>query len=137
LKNRRDGRPYADLDQLLYDIKQGFISGLDDDLNISTALASIFKVVKKVNSLVRDGQIDATGAGKILDAFRSLDSVLNLLEFEDAAADPAVQAVIAERERARSERNWPLADRLREQLREMGVVVQDGEAAAKKETAEG
>jgi cysteinyl-tRNA synthetase len=45
--------------------------------------------------------------------------------------------VIAERERARSERNWPLADRLREQLREMGVVVQDGEAAAKKETAEG
>jgi cysteinyl-tRNA synthetase len=137
LKNRRDGRPYADLDQLLYDIKQGFISGLDDDLNISTALASIFKVVKKVNSLVRDGQIDATGAGKILDAFRSLDSVLNLLEFEDAAADPAVQTVIAERERARSERNWPLADRLREQLREMGVVVQDGEAAAKKETAEG
>jgi hypothetical protein len=69
LKNLRDGRPYADLDQLLYDIKQGFISGLDDDLNISTAMASIFKVVKKVNSLVRDGQIDAAGAGKIIDAF--------------------------------------------------------------------
>jgi len=136
LKNLRDGRPYADLDQLLYDIKQGFISGLDDDLNISTALASIFKVVKKVNSLVRDGQIDAAGAGKIIDAFRSLNSVLNLLEFEDAAADPAVQAVIAERQRARSERNWPLADRLREQLREMGVVVQDGEAT-EKGTAEG
>jgi cysteinyl-tRNA synthetase len=132
LKNLPDGRPYPDLDQLLYDIKQGFTSGLDDDLNISTALASIFKVVKKVNSLVQDGQIDAAGAGKIIDAFRSLDSVLNLLEFEDAAADPAVQAVIEERQRARAERNWPLADRLREQLREMGVVVQDGEAAGEK-----
>ena len=132
LKNLRDGRPYADLDQLLYDIKQGFINGLDDDLNISTALASIFKVVKKVNSLVRDGQIDAAGAGKIIDALRNLDSVLNLLKFEDAAADPSVQAVIEERNRARSEWNWPLADRLREQLREMGVVVQDGEAAGEK-----
>jgi cysteinyl-tRNA synthetase len=58
--------------------------------------------------------------------------VLNLLDFEDADADPAVQAVIEERERARAERNWPLADQLREQLREMGVVVQDGEAAAEK-----
>jgi cysteinyl-tRNA synthetase len=132
LKNQRGGRPYADLDQLLYDIKQGFINGLDDDLNISTALASLFKVVKKVNSLVRDGQIDAADAGKIIDAFRSLDSVLNLLEFEDAAADPAVQAVIEERERARAERNWPLADQLRRQLREMGVVVQDGEADGEK-----
>ena len=132
LKNLRGGRPYADLDQLLYDIKQGFINGLDDDLNISTALASIFKVVKKVNSLVRDEQIDAAGAGKIIDAFRNLDSVLNLLKFEDAAADPAVQAVIEERNGARAERNWPLADRLREQLREMGVVVQDGEAAGEK-----
>ena len=45
--------------------------------------------------------------------------------------------MIEERQRARSERNWPLADRLREQLREMGVVVQDGEADVKKETAEG
>ncbi|MFZ0131697.1 MAG: cysteine synthase, partial [Desulfobacterales bacterium] len=39
LKLLTDGRPYADLDQLLYDIKQGFTSGLDDDLNISTAMA--------------------------------------------------------------------------------------------------
>jgi cysteinyl-tRNA synthetase len=132
LQNLRDGRPYADLDQLLYDIKQGFINGLDDDLNISTALASIFKVVKKVNSLVRDGQVDAAGAGKIIDAFRNLDSVLNLLEFEDATADPAVQAVVEERARARAERNWSLADQLRERLREMGVVVQDGEAGAEK-----
>jgi cysteinyl-tRNA synthetase len=40
--------------------------------------------------------------------------------------------VIEERNGARAERNWPLADRLREQLREMGVVVQDGEAAGEK-----
>ncbi|MDZ7579087.1 MAG: DALR domain-containing protein [Deltaproteobacteria bacterium] len=132
LKTLRDGRPYADLDQLLYDIRQGFISGLDDDLNISSGLASIFKVVKKVNRLVRDGQIDAAGARKLIDALRSLDGVLNLLEFEDAATDPAVQAVIEARRRARAERNWPLADRLREQLSEMGVVMQDGEVDEKK-----
>ncbi|MFZ0132108.1 MAG: DALR domain-containing protein, partial [Desulfobacterales bacterium] len=133
LKLLTDGRPYADLDQLLYDIKQGFTSGLDDDLNISTAMASIFKVVKKVNRLVRDRQIDAAGARKLLDAFRQLDTVLNLLDFEDAAAPPAIQALIEERQKARAEKNWPLADRLRAQLRQMGVVVQDAEAGEKPE----
>ncbi|MFZ0614214.1 MAG: cysteine synthase [Desulfobacterales bacterium] len=133
LKNLRDGAPYADLDQLLYDIKQGFTSGLDDDLNISTAMASIFRVVKKVNRLVRERQIDAAGARKLLDAFRQLDSVLNLLDFEDAAAVPAVRTLIEERKKARAEGNWPLADRLREQLRQMGAVVQDAEAVKKPE----
>ncbi len=133
LKLLTDGKPYADLDQLLYDLKQGFTSGLDDDLNISTAMASVFKVVKKVNRLVRDRQIDAAGARKLLDAFRQLDTVLNLLDFEDAAAPPAVQALIEERQRARAEQNWPLADRLRAQLRQMGVVVQDAEAGEKPE----
>ncbi|MFZ0241551.1 MAG: cysteine synthase [Desulfobacterales bacterium] len=131
LKTLRDGTPYGDLDQLLYDIKQGFASGLDDDLNISTAMASIFRVVKKVNRLMRDRKIDAAGARKVLDAFRQLDSVLNLLDFEEAADSPAVQKLIEERRQARAERNWPLADRLREQLRQMGVVVQDAVAGEK------
>ena len=49
LKNVRRGNAYGELDQLCYDIKNGFTSAMDDDLNISAALASLFTVVKRIN----------------------------------------------------------------------------------------
>ena len=48
----KQGQPYAEREQLLYNLKTGFSSAMDDDLNISAALATIFTVVKKVNGLI-------------------------------------------------------------------------------------
>jgi cysteinyl-tRNA synthetase len=125
LKNISGGQPYPDLDQLLYDIKQGFISAMDDDLNISAAMASLFRCIKKINILVLEQKVDAAGATKILNAFHKMDSVLGFLESEKEIDDPKVQELINARNRARSEQNWALADRLREQLRSLGIIVQD------------
>jgi cysteinyl-tRNA synthetase len=125
LKNITGGQPYPDLDQLLYDIKQGFISAMDDDLNISAAMASLFRCIKKINILVLEKKVDAAGATKILNAFHKMDSVLGFLESEKEIDDPKVQELINARNRARSEHNWMLADRLREQLRSLGIIVQD------------
>ncbi len=119
------GQPYPELDQLLYDLRHGFSSGLDDDLNIHTALAAVFTVVKKVNQLITDQQLDPEGARKILDAFLSVDGVLNVLDSNGQDSDPAIEALIREREKARADRNWAVADNLRERLRNMGVRVQD------------
>jgi cysteinyl-tRNA synthetase len=125
LKHIRDGRSHPDLNQLIYDIKQGFIRAMDDDLNISAAMATLFGSVKKINILIRGKKIDAEGASKVLDVFRSIDAVLELLEFDDDVDDPKIQELIKARDQARSERNWELADRIRNQLRESGIIVQD------------
>ncbi len=125
LKYIRDGRSYPDLNQLIYDIKQGFIQAMDDDLNISAAMAVLFGSVKKINILKRDKKIDAEGASKVLDVFRSLNVVLELLEFDDDVEKPAIQKLIKARDQARSEQNWELADRIRHQLRASGIIVQD------------
>ena len=61
LKGVRGKAPYADLDQLCYDIKNGFTTAMDDDLNISAALASLFAVIKRINTIVMKGEIDAAG----------------------------------------------------------------------------
>jgi cysteinyl-tRNA synthetase len=121
----KDGDFYPDLDQLLYNIKQGFISAMDDDLNISAAMASIFKTIKQVNILVQERRIDAEGAIKIVDAYRNLDSVLKIFDFGDVSSDPEIQVLIEEREQARKEKNWDLADKIREQLRFHGVLLKD------------
>jgi cysteinyl-tRNA synthetase len=119
------GSPFLELDQLMYDIKQGFISAMDDDLNISAAMASIFKNVKKINILVLEKRLDPDGALKILDAFRNLDIVLKIFNFEDAVHDPEVQRLIKEREQARLEKNYHLADKIRDQLKARGVTLKD------------
>ncbi|OQX26326.1 MAG: cysteine--tRNA ligase [Desulfobacteraceae bacterium IS3] len=126
LLNIKSGSPYPESDQLLYDIKHGFVSAMDDDLNISAALASIFGNIKKINMLALEKKIDPAGAGKIADLFRSIDSVLNLFDFEDEISDPEIQLMINEREKARAEKKWGLADSIREQLAAKGFSVRDG-----------
>ncbi|MBU0698792.1 MAG: cysteine--tRNA ligase, partial [Proteobacteria bacterium] len=125
LQHLTDASPYPELDQLLYDLKQGFTSAMDDDLNISVALASIFKIVKRLNKLALEKGLDPDGAGKVLDTFRNIDSVLNIFSFEDKIDDPEVQRLIKERDKARSEKNWELADKIRDRLRQRGVAVKD------------
>jgi cysteinyl-tRNA synthetase len=119
------GQACAELDQLLYDLKHGFINAMDDDLNISAAMASLFKMVKKINGLVREMKIDPQDASKIVDGFRNINSVLNIMDFADAVSDPQLTRLINKRKKARAEKNWELADNIREQLRGKGVIVQD------------
>jgi len=125
LSDVSEGEPYPELDQLLYDIKSGFTGAMDDDLNISAALSSIFGIVRHINILVVNQKIDAIGASKIIEAFRYIDSVLNIFEFSDLTFDPEVKRLLDEREKARDEKDWSLADSLREKLESMGVKVRD------------
>jgi cysteinyl-tRNA synthetase len=126
LKNIKEGRSYAELDQVLYDIKHGFTTAMDDDLNISAAMASLFKNIKKINILALEKKIAMTDASKILDAFRKIDKVLGFLECAPPVRDSEVQKLIETRNQARLDHNWALADRIRDQLEARGVLVQDG-----------
>jgi cysteinyl-tRNA synthetase len=121
----KQGQPYRELEQLLYDLKNGFTSAMDDDLNISAALATIFTIVKKVNILVREKQLCPEDASKMIEGFHAVDLVLNLFNFFDDIADPNVQRLLSQRDKARSEKNWELADKIREELRSLGIRVQD------------
>ena len=122
---RADASPYPELDQLLYDIKHGFVSAMDDDLNISAAMASIFKIVKRLNILTLANKLDQDGALKVVDGFRNIDTVLKIFDFEDEVYDPEVQRLIIKREKARLEKNWDLADKIRDQLRGLDINVKD------------
>ena len=121
----KQGRSYPELEQLLYDLKNGFTSAMDNDLNISAALATIFTIVKKVNILMLKKHLHPDDASKLVEGFRSVDTVLNLFNFSDDNADPEVKRLLNQRDKARSEKNWDLADKIREELRSLGVIVQD------------
>ncbi len=119
------GHPYGELDQLLYDIKTGFTDAMDDDLDSPSALAAVFKIVRKINRLVMNKEMDQTGARRITSAFKRIDEVLNIFEFEEPAFNTRVQELIRQREEARQSKDWPRADKIRERLRAMGVDLKD------------
>ncbi len=116
---------YPELDQLIYDIKHGFVSAMDDDLNISAALASIFNTIKQINILILKKMLGKDDASKIIDAFRNIDSVLGIFNFGDESSNPEILRLIEERNKAREEKNWELADKIRNQLESLGVTVKD------------
>ena len=126
LNHVRDGQPYPDLDQLLYDIKQGFTRAMDDDLNVATAMASLFSNIKTINILIQAQKIDPAGAARVLEALHGLDAVLGFLQFDAGEAGREIRQILKARDRARSEHDWELADKLRDQLRGLGVEVRDG-----------
>lgn len=122
----RGKKPYAELNQLLYDIRYGFTGAMDDDLNISAAMASIFKNIRKINVLVPEDRISTEDALKIVDEFKTIDTVLRIFNFEEPAADKEIRDLVRTRENARKNKNWVLADQIRDRLKALGVSVRDG-----------
>jgi len=127
LAGAKAGRPYPEVDQILYDIRQGFTCAMDDDLNTSAALGRLFKILKRINILLHEDRLDAGGGAKIVAAFRGIDEVLRIFDFEGAAAaDSETERLMAARETARKARNFALADKLRQELIARGVTPRDG-----------
>ena len=119
------GEPFKELDQLLYDLKNGFNSAIEDDANISAALAAIFSVVKQLNRLVARHALAPAQVSRVVSAFKGIDAVLGIFSFEMSSEDPRIQELLSQRVEARKMRNWKLADKLRQELAALGVTVRD------------
>ncbi len=107
--------------------RQQFITAMDDDLNTADGIAALFELVKDINVMLAPGTATkaTVAAGKAL--FDELTDVLGLCYARDTGSDDdaAVEELIAARTAARKEKNWAEADRIRDELKAMGVVLED------------
>ncbi|MBN1939046.1 MAG: cysteine--tRNA ligase [Candidatus Aminicenantes bacterium] len=103
-----------------------FREGMEDDLNVSAALTGLFDLIRKANPLIQGKKIGLNEAKRLLDFVYRVDEVLAVLpERRDLEISDDLRAKIEERERARKSRDWAAADRLRRELLENGVVLED------------
>ncbi len=114
--------------------KARFRAAMDDDFNTPEALAVLFELAKEINRKRENAVHEATALAASL---RRLGAVLGLLQDDpeaflrqstgDAGADDAhIDSLVAQRDEARRTKDWANADRLRDELQLMGIVVEDG-----------
>ena len=126
LKNAADGELNAEIKAQLDKRVEQFIEAMDDDLNTADGIAAVFELVRDINSLViGKGESKATVeyAAKIFD---ELTDVLGLVyNRKTEALDEEIDAMIEARTQARKDKNWAEADRIRDELKAMGIVLED------------
>lgn len=106
--------------------REQFISAMDDDLNTADAIASIFELVRDINTNVVGKTPSKALVEGAIAMFDELTGVLGLVyNRKTETLDSDVEALIEARTNARKEKNWAEADRIRDQLKKMGIVLED------------
>lgn len=110
----------AELDEF----RQRFIAVMDDDLNTADAVSVIFELVREINTLTSENE-DAALAEQCLSILRELLDVLGLWKEEDKIPEE-ILALAEKRAEARAQKNWALADEIRDTLKQKGYEIKDG-----------
>jgi cysteinyl-tRNA synthetase len=118
---------------------EDFDRGLSDDLNTAQGLAAIFDLVRDVNTAMDRGKFCQGDAAPVLAALESFDAIFAVLRDDDSEklralglapdssplTDGEVETLVAERQAARQRREFAASDRIRDQLAERGVLLED------------
>ncbi len=107
--------------------RQGFTSGLEDDLNIAQSLASLFDLVGAVHRLARAAPLNLAEGAAILETWNGVDAVLGVLEPTETGLPTEIVEAVRRRARLRRERNFAAADTIRGELTARSFTLEDAQ----------
>ncbi|MBR2454731.1 MAG: cysteine--tRNA ligase [Clostridia bacterium] len=106
--------------------KDQFITAMDDDLNTADAITAIFELVKDINTTVITDAPNKELVELATTLFDELTGVLGLVyNRKTESLDDEIEKLIEARTQARKDRNWAEADRIRDELKAQGIVLED------------
>ncbi len=125
LKDFAGGESDGNASEIIEKAKSEFENALDDDLNISAALAAVFDLIRDINRLKAEDKLSAEERDSALETIARFDTVLNFRTESGGSLDEQVEALIEERNQARASKDFATSDKIRDQLLEMGIILED------------
>ena len=117
--------PHPEVALFVADLKKNFTAAMDDDFNISGALAALFDFIKQTNPILQTGSMEREQKNLIMDALRRINGVFGFLRLEQCPLAPEIDQLIQDREKARQLKDWTAADVARDELLKKGVTIRD------------
>jgi cysteinyl-tRNA synthetase len=108
----------------LREFKTKFITAMDDDLNTADGVSVIFELVREINISSNEESSKEFLQGE-LDSLRELTEVLGILTAKKESLDDEIEALIKQRQDARANRDFKLADQIRDDLSARGIILED------------
>ncbi|MAG08510.1 cysteine--tRNA ligase [Candidatus Woesearchaeota archaeon] len=126
LKNVKGKENNKKVEGLIKKAKQRFESAMDNDLSVPGALAVVFDFIRDINK----EDISKSNAKDVINTIEGFDSVFGVLKDKEKVPE-AIKKLAEQREKARKEKDWDKADKIREQIKKKGFVVEDSETGAR------
>lgn len=121
----KDSEQKFDAKKEITKAREVFETAMDDDFEISRALAGIFDFINAINVGLKNGLIDKTAADAILACLKDFDSILCVMEEKEKILDADIEALIQERNEARKNKDFAQADQIRDELHKKGIILED------------
>ncbi|MDQ0508304.1 Cysteine--tRNA ligase [Aedoeadaptatus ivorii] len=104
--------------------RKAFVAAMEDDLNTAKAVGILFTLAREINSYIAKGA-KREALQKAYTVYMELAEVLGILYRRDDGDASEIEALIAERNEARADKDFARADEIRDALHDMGIVIED------------
>lgn len=123
LDEKKSEQDNPDVANIVSKAKKDFENAMDDDINISSGLAAIFDFMTAINKIMDNMSVKDAALAK--ETMLSFDKVLGVMKHEKAQIDSEIETLIEQREKARKTKDFALADKIRDDLKAQGIVLED------------
>ena len=116
------------IEKIIKENKDKFLKYLNDDLNIPQALAVIHEIMKETYKIDTEGELSSEDATAVIETMHDFDRVLGILQVKEKTLPipkEEIENLIAERNKARKNKDFKLSDEIRKQLKDKGIIIED------------
>jgi cysteinyl-tRNA synthetase len=106
-------------------VRAAYREALDDDLNLPQGVGLVFELIREANTALDEMRVGEAGRRALMELIEEVDGHLDVLAVEEPGLADEVERLISEREDARRAKDFARADRIREELKQRGIALED------------
>jgi cysteinyl-tRNA synthetase len=107
------------------EVRAAYREALDDDLNLPQGIGHMFELIREANAALDETRVGEKGRQELLDLIHEVDGHLDVMGGVEPGLAEEVERLIADREDARKAKDFARADRIRDELRQRGIALED------------